>query len=98
MIECINGFKNIIRSQFGYDVYAGTMDGNVITHKFKQEASCNTGKAVQAFDDFLSSKAAAGLKYTNVESYWKRKPKLDYLDLNSDKRYRQQTKNMGRTS
>eukprot|EP00957_Ditylum_brightwellii_P041986 3179099-Ditylum_brightwellii.AAC.1 len=46
----------------------------------------NIRKLAQTFTQFLSSSAATGNKYVDVDNCWNRKPKLDYLDLNEEKK------------
>eukprot|EP00957_Ditylum_brightwellii_P045046 3417207-Ditylum_brightwellii.AAC.1 len=47
------------------------------------------GESVQAFTQFLSTSAATGTKYANVDNCWKRKLKLDYLDITEDRHKKQ---------
>eukprot|EP00957_Ditylum_brightwellii_P026804 2027107-Ditylum_brightwellii.AAC.1 len=53
--------------------------------KFRKKEVKNTGVASRVFTKFLSNSPATGKKYTAIESCWKRKPKLDYLDLDGIK-------------
>eukprot|EP00957_Ditylum_brightwellii_P063723 4835829-Ditylum_brightwellii.AAC.2 len=57
-----------------------------LLEKIKKKELRNAGESAQAFTQFLSSSVATGKKYADVENCWKRKPKLDYLDLDEEKK------------
>eukprot|EP00957_Ditylum_brightwellii_P181091 13794874-Ditylum_brightwellii.AAC.1 len=65
MTAHIDLLGNIMRSQFGYEAYNDTTNGEQITRKFWKKEWKNAGEAAQAFTQFLSSSPATGNKYAD---------------------------------
>eukprot|EP00957_Ditylum_brightwellii_P088184 6716839-Ditylum_brightwellii.AAC.1 len=90
MIKCINKLESTSRNTSDYEDIFKATEGNIITRKFKQILAQNTEAVVVAFNKFLASTLIIQddvIKYSDVNNYWKRKPKLNYtvlMDGNDD--------------